>query len=92
MCVCVGVCGREAAPVRRNCLAERGLDLSGAPADSVYPGPAAAAAWGCPVPADDQLVEAAKKLTGDIEQVPPMYSALHHNVSPGSYGLYENFG
>lgn len=30
---------------------------------------------------DDQLVEAAKKLTGDIEQVPPMYSALHHNVS-----------
>lgn len=32
----------------------------------------------CP---DDQLVEAAKKLTGDIEQVPPMYSALHHNVS-----------
>lgn len=34
----------------------------------------------CPFPADEQLVEAAKKLTGDIEQVPPMYSALHHNV------------
>jgi len=32
----------------------------------------------CP---DEQLVEAAKKLTGDIQQVPPMYSALHHNVS-----------
>jgi hypothetical protein len=30
---------------------------------------------------DDELVAAAQKLTGDIEQVPPMYSALHHNVS-----------
>jgi tRNA U55 pseudouridine synthase TruB len=26
--------------------------------------------------ADEQLAEAAKKLTGDIEQVPPMFSAL----------------
>jgi tRNA pseudouridine55 synthase len=30
---------------------------------------------------DKQLTEAAGKLTGDIMQVPPMYSALHHNVS-----------
>jgi hypothetical protein len=30
---------------------------------------------------DEQLQEAARKLTGDIQQVPPMYSALHHNVS-----------
>jgi tRNA U55 pseudouridine synthase TruB len=28
--------------------------------------------------ADEQLIEAAKKVTGDIEQVPPMFSALHH--------------
>jgi tRNA U55 pseudouridine synthase TruB len=41
---------------------------------------AAAASMTCPA-ADEQLVEAAAKLTGDIEQVPPMYSALHHNVS-----------
>eukprot|EP00879_Flechtneria_rotunda_P006230 GHRR01006549.1.p1 GENE.GHRR01006549.1~~GHRR01006549.1.p1 ORF type:complete len:338 (+),score=124.08 GHRR01006549.1:1035-2048(+) len=27
---------------------------------------------------DEQLQEAAKTLTGDIKQVPPMYSALHH--------------
>eukprot|EP00775_Hariotina_reticulata_P003807 gene3807-4064_t len=27
---------------------------------------------------DEELQEAAQKLTGDIKQVPPMYSALHH--------------
>jgi hypothetical protein len=32
---------------------------------------------------DEQLKEAAAKLTGDIQQVPPMFSALHVDVSGG---------